>query len=105
MSGIPIHAAISNELEQHGFPQDRFYIHRKTGEIICIFDKEGEVDRYFGDGVATDAIANRSRLYASPDEWVEIPKYDTRVYGRGNEDKFIRDFFEEQGIDNAIFGD
>jgi hypothetical protein len=94
-----MYCAISNVEESVGVPESTGFLNRRTGEIVFLHQAEGETDAMWGTDAAVDAVFDRAGIDASPADWVEIPKYDSRVEGRDNEDAFIRRFLALHGIE------
>lgn len=74
------------------------FLNRKSGAIVFVYDDEGEVEDHHGSEVATDAVFDRAAVEAAPDDWIEIPRYDSQAEGRHKEDEFVERFFAEHGI-------
>ena len=98
--------AISNASETSGGPQERGFLNRKTGEICFIPESELEADCWYDTNIAVDMVFDRAHIETSPEDWVEIPKYNSRLGGpRGedeSEDGFIQRFLEEHGIEAEL---
>ena len=74
------------------------FIHRRTGEILFVNDDDVDESTWYGKDVAINNVFERAVVEASPEQWVEIPRYDRCMMGRDREEEFIRDFLEENGI-------
>lgn len=93
--------AISRKAEAAGAPDDSGYLNRRNGEIIFLYDREGAADAMIGEGAAVEQVFDRATLDSSPDDWVEIPKYDRRVE-ECDEGTFIERFLRDNGIDATV---
>lgn len=86
---------------EHGFDYTGF-LHRRTGEILFVYEEERAVAGFMGEEHVADAVFDRATVEAAPEDWVEIPKYDWREWGRHQEEEFLREFFQEAGLDVEI---
>jgi hypothetical protein len=80
--------------------QDKGFLNRKTGEVVFLLNHQENAEGVVGEAAAAAMAADRADVAASPDDWIEIPKY----YGRMLDDddgaeRFIGDFLEEHGIE------
>jgi hypothetical protein len=73
---------------------DTGYINRLTGEIVFIYEDDADALNEAGTDAAIDSYLARKEVAAAPDIWIEIPKYDPWVEGRGNEEEFIARFLK-----------
>jgi hypothetical protein len=88
--------------ETLGLPVDKAFLHRGTGEIVFIYENVGDAEAMVGKDAAIDGVFDRTHIDASPDEWLEIPKFASRFDGCGNEEAFIQRFLQEHGIEAEL---
>ena len=94
--------AISDANETVGGCQEKAFLNCKTGEIIFIPESEFQAAAWYGEGVAVDMVFDRAQIETSPEDWVDIPKYDSRLEGPRNEEGFIHRFLAEHGIEAEL---
>ena len=80
--------------------RDTGYIHRRTGEIVFVYGRERDVAIYMGDDWVAETALYYPTAAASPDEWIEIPKY----HGcRAGADDFVAGFLSEHDFGSWSF--
>ena len=80
---------------------DRGYLNPRTGEIVFVSDKEGVTAALLGDETAVDYVFNRATVEASPDDWIEIPKFSRETRDE-EQTKFMKDFLRKHGIEAEL---
>jgi hypothetical protein len=91
--------AISNAEAEAGLPAWIGHLNRKSGRLVFVSENEGECDKYLGPNVAAESAASRAEVAASPDEWVQVPKYrDDR-----DPDAFIATFLTQHEIEPNFY--
>lgn len=89
-------SAIADFSHERGF-EETGYLNRRTGEIVFVVDGELKAEAWYGPDVASDAVFDRAAVAASPEDWIEIPKY-VRGFDGDNEEAFIHRFLQEHGL-------
>jgi hypothetical protein len=81
-------------------PQEQAYLNKKTGEILFLFEAEGESASWYGRAAAEVNRDTRAELDAHMDDCdlIEIPKNVQRV----DDEKHIERFLREHGIEAIL---
>jgi hypothetical protein len=57
-----------------GEPENTGYLNRKDGEIIFVYENDEDAELHMDDADGAENAANRAKIAAAPEEWVEIPR-------------------------------
>ena len=81
------------------------YLHRRSGQIVFVFEDEERADGWVGNEAMVDAGFTAAIIAEAPDDWVKIPTYDRPPGVRHEEidlDPFIAEFFKDNGIEAQL---
>jgi hypothetical protein len=76
------------------------YIHRRTWDVILLTDRSANY-QVGGEDLLVGVLEDRRKYDASPDDWIEIPKFDPARDGeptRENLKWFARQFLEAHAL-------